>query len=170
MTESIPQCALDLIKPYEGYARKLSDGSCEAYPDPEVGWKLPTVGWGSTVHIDGSPVRRGDTLTRAQADATLMHHIAARCLPQLQKIPTWDQMNDNQKGALISFAYNVGEYFYGTDGHESITDVCDSPDRWDDAKWVKAQFVKYCNPKGPVAVSKALKGRREAEAELFCIE
>ncbi|HEY9663764.1 MAG TPA: hypothetical protein V6C65_35390, partial [Allocoleopsis sp.] len=96
----------------------------------------------------------------------LIWEIDQLCRPALEKIPTWKQMNVNQRGALYSFAYNLGAYFYSNADFQSITKVCDSPDRWGERAWVKEQFVKYRNPGSSAEIG--LRRRREAEATLFC--
>jgi len=162
----IPACAIELICRFEGYAKALPDGSAQAYPDPKVGWQLPTIGFGTTRYPDNSPVRQGDVISRAKAEQCLLAECQHKCQPKLEQIPAWSQMNDNQRGALYSFAYNLGANFYQAKNFESITKVCDSPTLWQDQKWVTEQFVKYRNPGSPV--ENGLRKRREAEAALFC--
>ena len=84
--------ALELIKAFEGC--KLKAYLCPA--------GVPTIGWGAT----GPDVRLGMVWTQDQADNRLLTDAArfARGVAQLVKVP----VNDNQGGALISFAYNVG--------------------------------------------------------------
>ena len=166
MTTRVPQCGIDLIKEFEDYQKELSDGRAEAYPDPKKGWQVPTIGYGTTRYPDGRQVKKGDIITRAQAEEYLSWYIEQRCRPALEKIPTWTQMNDNQRGALYSFAYNLGAKFYGGTNFASITRVCDSPERWGDKQWIKDQFVKYRNP--GTSVEEGLRRRRVAEANLFC--
>jgi GH24 family phage-related lysozyme (muramidase) len=161
----IPQAGIDLIKEFEGYAKALPDGRAEAYADPIHGWKVPTIGYGTIKYPDGTPVRRGDIITRQQAEEYLIDHIEESTRPHLERIPTWRRMNDNQRSALYSFAYNLGARFYAQPGFASITRVCDSPDRWRDYDWIREQFVKYVNP-GTFAEA-GLRRRREAEARLF---
>ncbi|MBI3229488.1 MAG: lysozyme [Burkholderiales bacterium] len=163
---AIPPRALELIKQFEGYHKALPDGGAEAYPDPIYGWKVPTIGYGTIRYPDNRPVKQGDKITAAQAEQYLLHEVINKCQVKLQAIPTWGQMNDNQRAALYSFAYNLGASFYQGKNFQSITAVCNSPQRWGDAVWVTAQFVKYCNP--GTAAEKGLKRRRAAEAALFC--
>lgn len=158
-SELVPERGLDLIREFEGF-------DPNAYPDPIYGWEVPTIGYGTTVYPDGRKVRQGDTCTREQANQYLIDHVVKTCSPVLEKIPTWGQMNENQRGAIYSFAYNLGAHFYGGEGFTSISLVCDSPGRWDDRPWVQEQFVKYRNP-GSNAEAGLLR-RRRAEAELFC--
>ena len=163
----LPECGVRLIEQFEGYAKELPDGRAEAYPDPITQWKLPTIGFGTTKYPDGSPVKKGDIITREQAEEYLAFELEKKCRVGLEKIPNWKRMNDNQKGALYSFAYNLGAGFYGNGNFQSITHVCDSQDRWGDVEWVTAQFVKYRNP--GTAAEAGLRRRREAEAKLFCL-
>ncbi|MGK7925071.1 MAG: lysozyme [Spirulina sp.] len=163
--DSIPQCGIDLIKEFEGYHDELSDGRARAYKDAIHGWNVPTIGYGTTKYPDGRKVKPGDVITRAEAEEYLTWEVEKLCRPQLEKIPTWIKMNENQRGALYSFAYNLGSYFFGGRNFTSITRVCNSPDRWSDDEWVTAQFIKYRNPGSPA--EKGLRRRRSAEAQLF---
>jgi GH24 family phage-related lysozyme (muramidase) len=36
-------------------------------------------------------------------------------------VPFWKSMSSNQKSALISFAFNLGAYFYGLPGFSTIS-------------------------------------------------
>lgn len=166
-TSIIPQSGLDVIKKFEGYHKKLADGRAQAYPDPgPKGWSLPTIGYGTTRYPNGQPVRQRDIITHEQAEEYLMDYVDKKCRTALEKIATWSQMNDNQRGALYSFAYNLGAGFYKGSGFQSITRVCDSPELWNNKSWVEQQFVKYVKADG-----KTLPGlvrRRKAEAQLFC--
>ncbi len=162
----VPECAVKIIAEFEGYAEELPDGRARAYPDPITHWALPTIGFGTTRYPDGSAVKQGDIITRQQAEEYLAHELENKCRAQLEKIPTWKDMNDNQKGALYSFAYNLGAGFHGNSKFQSITRVCDTLSRWGDEQWVTEQFVKYRNP--GTAAENGLRRRREAEAKLFC--
>lgn len=162
----IPQRGIELIKEFEGYQEKLEDGRAKAYPDPIYAWKVPTIGYGTTKYPDGHQVQPGDIITHDEAEKYLIWQVDSLCRPVLEKIPTWKQMNGNHRGALYSFAYNLGTSFYGSADFQSITKVCDSPDRWGDLTWIKEQFVKYRNPGS--SAEAGLRRRREAEATLFC--
>jgi GH24 family phage-related lysozyme (muramidase) len=162
----LPIAGIEIIKEYEGYATALPDGRAAAYADPIHGWGVPTIGYGTTAYPDGSKVKQGDVITRNEAEKYLIDHINHSTRAAMERIPTWGQMNDNQRSALYSFAYNLGAGFYGGPDFQSITRVCDSPQRWQDKAWVEAQFVKYRNPGS--AAEAGLRRRREAEAALFC--
>jgi len=88
--------ALSLIKQFEGC--RLT-----AYPDPGSGGDPWTIGWGST----GAGIAKGVTWTQAQADLRLAQDVmkfAAGVDAALGGAP----VTAKQKGALVSFAYNVG--------------------------------------------------------------
>ncbi|MCY7391139.1 MAG: lysozyme [Leptolyngbyaceae cyanobacterium CAN_BIN12] len=158
-SDAIPQCGIELIKTFEGYRE-------DAYADPIHGWAVPTIGYGTIKYPDGRQVQQGDTIIPERAEQYLISHIATECTSTLEKIPTWGRMNANQRGALYSFAYNLGAAFYKDPDFQSITKVCDSSDQWHDFAWVEAQFVKYCNP--GTDAEEGLRRRRREEAKLFC--
>lgn len=162
----IPRSGIELIKKFEGFAEALPDGRARAYADPLRGWEVPTIGYGTTRYPNGVKVKEGDVITQRQAEEYLIDHVDESCRRALEKIPTWSRMTSSQRGALYSFAYNLGSGFYGAYNFESITRVCDSPDQWNDHRWVAAQFVKYRNP--GTSVEEGLRRRRLAEADLFC--
>ena len=162
----IPQAGITLIKEFEGYAKKRADGTAEAYADAIHGWKVATIGYGTTRYPNDQKVKQGDVITRAQAEEYLLKELEHTYKKALEKIPTWAQMNANQRAALYSFAYNLGANFYKGSEFESITRVCDSPNRWSDKAWIEEQFVKYRNPGS--SAEAGLRKRRLAEAGLFC--
>lgn len=152
MPLSLP--GIELIKQFEGC-------HLNAYPDPLSGGKPITIGWGCTKKLDGSEWKLGDRVTQEQADQLLIHQLENHYLPQLQKIPCWSELNENQQGALLSFSYNLGANFYEKIGFNSITNMLKSRN-WSSAKEV---FVKYRNPGS--RVEQGLKRRRITEADLF---
>ena len=70
-------------------------------------------------------------------------------------------MNDNQRGALLSFAYNLGAGFYGSSDFTTITRVLKNKE------WSKVPdaFYLYRNPGTRVEVG--LARRRVAEGKLW---
>jgi GH24 family phage-related lysozyme (muramidase) len=94
-----------LISEFEGFRT-------DAYWDDKG--KVWTIGKGSTTHPDGRPIRQGDKITKEQSDEYMQHYVDTKVMPRLQKIPTWSKLNPNQQSALISFGYNVGPGFYGS--------------------------------------------------------
>ena len=94
----ISKKGLDLIKSFEGYLRKLPDGSCIAYRCPANVW---TIGWGCT-----EGVKEGMRWTRAEAEAALRREIAKHEAAVTRLVAV--DLNQNQFDALVSFSYNVG--------------------------------------------------------------
>lgn len=95
MTHTVSNDALALIRQWEGV--RLT-----AYPDPGSKDGNPiTIGYGHT-----AGVKRGDKITQEQADAFLRADLAkvAASIDPLITVP----VTDNQFGALVSFAFNVG--------------------------------------------------------------
>lgn len=145
---------MDLIKESEGC-------HLHAYPDPKTGKEPITIGWGSTRDFNGEPFKLGRTITQKYADSLLEFDLVHRFMPSLQKIPHWDEMNQNQQGALLSFAYNLGANFYGSEGFYSITKCLRNKD-W---KSVPNALYLYRNPGSNV--EKGLARRRIAETNLW---
>jgi peptidoglycan hydrolase-like protein with peptidoglycan-binding domain/GH24 family phage-related lysozyme (muramidase) len=145
---------IDLIKQFEGC-------HLQAYPDPLSGGRPYTIGWGSTRDKNGQPFQLGDRITQQQADDLLLHQVENQFLPPLERIPVWPELNVNQRGAILSFAYNLGAAFYGAPGFETISRVLRER-RWDQ---IESALVLYRNPGSNVEVG--LRRRRLAEAALF---
>ena len=97
MARRVTAEAIALVKSHEGLRLK-------AYADPGYGWDLATIGWGHTSDPYFA-VKRGTTITREQAEDLLAHDLeeAGAVVAKLVKVP----LNDNQFGALASFAFNV---------------------------------------------------------------
>ena len=51
-------------------------------------------------------------------------------------------MNENQQSALLSFSFNLGKYFYGQTGFETISRCL----RERDYDHVPDAMLLYCNP------------------------
>lgn len=145
---------IDLIKEFEGC--KLT-----AYPDPFTKKEPYTIGWGSTVDFNGRPFEPGRVITQKYADDLLCYDIENRFLPKLTKIPHWNEMNENQQGALLSFAYNLGANFYNGPNFNTITR------RLKNKEWNKVPeaLMLYVNPGTNVELG--LRRRRKAEGNLW---
>ena len=150
----IPVCGVELIKRFEGCHLK-------AYPDPLSGGKPYTIGWGSTKKKDGSPFALGETITQEEADSLLLYQLEMAYLPPLTRIPYFNEMSPEQVGALLSFAYNLGARFYGSQGFETISRRLRNRE-WD---LVPDALLLYRNP--GTNVEAGLKRRRIAEGALW---
>lgn len=88
-----PPAALRLIESFERFCPKVYDD----------GYGFATIGWGHRV-LPGESF--ADGVTRAEGDRLLEHDlvIAEAAVARLCPVP----LGDNQRGALISFAFNAG--------------------------------------------------------------
>jgi GH24 family phage-related lysozyme (muramidase) len=149
-----PKSGVELIKRFEGC-------HLEAYPDPKTKGKPYTVGWGSTRKKDGTPFALGERITQEEADELLDYQLRTAFLPALTKIPYYAEMSEEQVGALLSFAYNLGANFYGSEGFETISRRLRNKE-WD---LIPDALVLYRNP--GTSVEAGLKRRRVAEGTLW---
>ena len=145
--------AVRLIAQFEGFVD-------HAYPDPASGGEPWTIGYGFT-SLDGRPVRPGDTISQAEGDAQLLSGVNGCARHLATRIPYWSAMGEEQRCALISFAWNLGEDFYGGDGFATISRALRERD-WPS---VPQALLLYCNPGS--AVSDGLLRRRQAEGQLW---
>lgn len=149
------EAAISVIKPFEGC--KLT-----AYKCPAGLW---TIGYGSTYYEDGSPIKRGDTITALRAETLLVHTVTEfdNGVRRLVK----SAINDNQRGALISFAFNVGldidaDFIAEGLGDSTLLKLVNANPN-DPA--IRAEFLKWNKAEGKVL--NGLTRRRKAEADLY---
>jgi GH24 family phage-related lysozyme (muramidase) len=148
------QAGVELIKKFEGFHH-------DAYLCPAGVW---TIGWGNTAKADGSPVIPGDRISQEEGDALLQKTIDGIVLKLAGSIPYWSAMKEHQQSALISFAYNLGSYFYGQESFETISRCL----RERTYKSVPAALLLYCNPGS--SFEAGLTRRRKAEGQLWAGE
>jgi GH24 family phage-related lysozyme (muramidase) len=149
----VPMMGIKLIKEFEGC-------HLNAYPDPLSGGLPITIGWGSTRKKDGSPFKLGESITQQEADDLLISQCKSQFIPALQKIPHWNEMSDGKRGALLSFAYNLGAGFYGGDNFNTITKRLKNKE-WD---LVPDALYLYRNPGSNVEAGLARRRKAEGEA------
>lgn len=149
---------MDILVKWEcgGHVKKY----LTAYPDPVHGWKVPTIGIGTIRYEDGTPVKRGDTITEERAYKLVESFVIEKLLPNMRRIPDWEKMPPNKKAALLSFGYNLGA-FYGNSGFPSMTRVLQNR-QWDKVGEVMQLYVKA----GGV-ILQGLVNRRRDEAALW---
>ncbi len=152
--DGLPIPGVNLIKEFEGCHLK-------AYYDPLTGGLPITIGWGSTRRKDGTRFMIGNKITQDEADDLLYFQLRREFLPALQKIPYWSEMNDNQRGALLSFAYNLGAGFYGGTNFNTITKVLKNKE------WNKVPDALYLYRNPGSNVEAGLARRRKAEGKLW---
>ena len=148
------EIAANLIAEFEGFRGK-------PYKCPAGVW---TTGYGTTYYPDGTLVSSGDApISKMRAKELLDYHIDNAIIPVLSRsIPTWGAMNGNQKAATVSFAYNLGSHFYGSQGFNTITKALSKKENWPQ---VPAALGLYVNP--GTTFEAGLRRRRKAEGELW---
>lgn len=147
---SISPKGIELIKSFEGY-------SSTAYDDGVGVW---TIGWGTVVKPDGSPVKKGDVTNVTQATQYLQHDLDRfeRAVNDAVKVP----LTQNQYDALVSFTYNVGiSAMRGSTALRRLNagDYKGAADAL--LSWNKGRI------KGKLTVMNGLTRRRNAERDLF---
>lgn len=152
---SLVEKSATIIKKFEGCF-------LNAYPDPKTGGKPITIGYGSTINKNGIPFKMGDRITKKEAEELLDRQLERDYIPFIQRIPYWNQMDENKKVALVSFGYNIGKGFYGDPKCQTITKHLTLKN------WTKIPEVLtlYSNPKDK-NVHKGLLRRRETEGKIW---
>ncbi len=102
MSRKCNQAGHDIIKSSEGFEPKAYYATEE-----EKRKKLLSIGYGFTYYADGSPIKKGDTMTREEADKLFDNHILAVYEDKVDKLVT-SELTDNQFSALVSLCYNIG--------------------------------------------------------------
>lgn len=142
----INDATIKLIKSFEGCYLK-------AYKDCVGVW---TIGYGITNSdkaITGKTIKKGLTISKATAEKWLIRSLEKKYAPKVDKYQKIYKFNENQYGALVSFAYNVGSIDGLTaHGTRSISQI-------------KKKILEY--NKGGGRVLAGLVRRREAELKLF---
>ena len=133
----------------------------QAYSDPLSGGLPITIGWGTTRRNDGSSFRLGDKITQAQADELLISQIEKEFLPRLLKIPYWSEMSNGKRAALLSFSYNLGADFYGSEDFTTIST------RLKNKEWDKVPDALYLYRNPGSNVEAGLARRRKAEGKIW---
>lgn len=92
------ETATNFIAGFEGFR------SYAYYLPGEPTW---TIGYGTT-RINGVAVKSGDTITQSDALKLFESQVVEFGKGVKKNLPNWDTLNDNQKAAMVSFAYNIG--------------------------------------------------------------
>lgn len=129
-----------LIKKYEGC--RLT-----AYKCPAGVW---TIGWGTTIYMSGQRVREGDTITQEDADSLLLWYCSHIVLPK-------GQLTTNQKVALYSLIYNIGQGAFDKSKCKKAIEAMDWKTAYKEWTWTTSKGVEL----------KGLVKRRNDEKELF---
>lgn len=154
ISDAVRLAAEGLVKPFEGYAKRLPDGSCAAYPDPGTGGDPWTIGWGCT----GGDVSPGTIWPLERAEAALQAHLTYFATGLLKLSPSLAKATDRQFAAVLSFVYNCGLGNYRISTFKKRVDARD----WAGAR---EEIVKWNKAAGKVLPG--LTRRRQAEAMLL---
>lgn len=128
----------------------------KAYPDPGTGGEPWTIGYGHTSMAGPPSVKRGMVITREEAEAILRRDVEkfAQGVAARIKVP----VTDNQFGALVSFAFNVG---LGNFAKSTLLKKLNAKDY----KGAANEFMKWTKAAGRVLPG--LVARRQEERSLF---
>ena len=151
MTPS-PDC-IKIVQEFEGCAKKRSDGSFEAYPDPGTGGDPWTIGWGST----GTDIKKGVVWTQKQCDDRFGSHLG-EFAEKVSKLLGGARTTQHQFDAMVSFAYNVGPA-------NLASSTLLKKHKSGDFAGAAAEFAKW--NKANKKVMAGLTRRRAAEAALY---
>jgi GH24 family phage-related lysozyme (muramidase) len=143
-----------LVKPFEGYAKRLSDGSCGAYPDPGTHGAPWTIGWGCT----GADITPDTVWSQNKAQEELEKHLLYFTSKAIRMSPSLITSGDRRLAAIISFNYNCGLGRYRISTLKKRVDARD----WEGAC---EEIVKWNKASGRVLVG--LTRRRLAESALL---
>jgi lysozyme len=98
---------LKFITEFEGYLRRLNDGTdrVKPYLCPAG---IPTIGYGSIWRMDGSRVAMTDPpIDKAEATALFMRELILKCVPAVNRLIVV-RLHALSRGSLISFTFNCG--------------------------------------------------------------
>lgn len=151
---AVNDATIRLITEFEGFVDKW-------YADPAHGWKVPTAMYGHTNATGNEPFYKSEAdravrFTKDQGIATLRKDLLKyeAAVDKLVKVP----LDLNQRGALVSFTYNLGE---GNFGKSTLLKKVNAKDFVGASK----EFAKWNKAGGKVLAG--LTRRREAERQLF---
>jgi lysozyme len=135
MEDAIKLCADVFVKPFEGYARRLPNGDCTAYPDPGTGGDPWTIGWGCT----GRDISPGTVWTVERAQSALESHLREFSIRLLQMSPRLHSEPAKRVAAILSWVYNCGLGNYRVSTFKKRIDAGDwAGAREECVKWNKA--------------------------------
>lgn len=146
---AVNSATLALIKEHEGLR-------LDAYPDPAHGWKVPSIGYGHTDAAGPPKVTKGMRITAAEAEDILVQDLKLyeAAVQNHVTVP----LTENQYGALVSFAFNLGPTNLK---RSTLLKKLNAGDYAGAA----AEFGKWIHAGGKVFPG--LVRRREAERQLF---
>ena len=100
----------------------------------------PTIGKGSCYHIDGTPVKMGDTIAPELVDSTVLVHFRKGAYPTIKKLVE-RELNEGQYMAVSMFIYWTGE------GNFQKSALLRSLNNGDDDYTIVLKMAEYTNSK-----------------------
>lgn len=143
--------ALDLAHPFEGYAKRLPDGSCTTYRCPA---RVLTIGYGST----GPNVTEGMVMSEGQAAALSQAQMEGALTKGVRLAPNLANESSERSGAIADFIYNLGPTAFAASTLRKRILAGD----WDAAR---REILRW--NKGGGRVLPGLVARRQAESALL---
>lgn len=99
---NLSQKGVDLIKEFEGF-------ELEAYKDGAGIW---TIGYGTIQYEDGSPIKKGDAITKARAEQLMVKDLN-KFVEVVNALVRPQVLGQNKFDALVSLCYNIGASGFG---------------------------------------------------------
>lgn len=141
--------AFDLCKEFEGL--RLSPYTCPA--------GIPTIGYGSTYHKDGSKVQLTDPpIDAVSAELMLVDSLQTQYIPAVVKLSPNLVSEEEVLGAVTDFVYNLGAGRY----RPSTLRARINQGEWEEAAYELQRWVR-----GGGRILPGLVRRRAAEAALL---
>ena len=134
--------------------RKFEGLKLRAYLCPADVW---TIGYGNTFYENGSKVQEGEKITLDRADK-LLFFVVTKFEAEVKKLVK-SAINDNQLGALTSFAFNVGA------GNLAKSTLLKKVNANPNDVTIRDEFMRWTKAGGKVL--NGLVTRRKAEADLY---
>jgi lysozyme len=134
--------------------RKFEGLKLKAYICPAGVW---TIGYGNTFYENGSKVQEGEKITLDRADK-LLFFVVQKFESEVSKLVK-SSINDNQLGALTSFAFNVGA------GNLAKSTLLKKVNANPNDVTIRDEFMRWTKAGGKVL--NGLVTRRKAEADLY---
>lgn len=166
LQEILSICTDEFLVPFEGYAKKLPNGDCIAYPDPATKddpvkkgdpW---TIGYGSTFDEFGVRVKEGDIWSHEKAVRVKQKVLATFLSNLLRSSPKLVLEPSRRVAAILSWYYNLGAGNYRVSTFKKKIDSQD----WEEAA---EQCKKWDKANGRILRGLTIRRMKEAQAILM---
>lgn len=96
---------IDYIKRFEDFKDTAYNLNNEKWPDGSLKY---TIGYGTTVYADGTPVKKGDKITKEAAEAAIPVYLNSKVPHIKEYITNWDKLPQQVKEGIFSIVYRGG--------------------------------------------------------------